>query len=100
MVIFVAKLKKRMYGLKEAAVLPCEQLTTFLNQQGYHHVLGTTGIWKHNTKPTAFCLCVDDIGVKYYSQSDLQHLISTLQRHYDLHTDYSGKHYMGFILDW
>ena len=67
MVTFFAKFKKGMYGLKEVAILAYKQLTTSLNNQGYCHVLGTTGIWKHHTKPTAFCLCVDDIGVKYYS---------------------------------
>ena len=50
------KIKKGMYGLKEAAVLAYDQLTKFLNLQGYHHVPGTAGIWTHRTKSTAFCL--------------------------------------------
>ena len=41
--IFV-KIKKGMYGLKEAAVLAYDQLTEFLNKEGYHHVQGTSGL--------------------------------------------------------
>ena len=89
-----------MYGLKEAAVLAYNQLTDFLNKAGYHHVQGTSGLWTHHTKPTAFCLCVDDIGLKYYNKTDLQHFISTISKHYDYHIDPTGTHYMGFTLTW
>ena len=75
--VFVC-IKKGMYGLKEAAILAYNQLCTFLNKYGYYHVAGTTGMFKHRTKPTAFCVCIDDIGLKYYNQDDLQHFIKAI----------------------
>ena len=39
-----------MYGLKEAAVLAYDQLSTFLDQYGYSHIPGTAGLWTHSTK--------------------------------------------------
>ena len=94
------KIKKGMYGLKEAAVLAYEQLKKFLNKYGYNHVPGTAGIWTHITKPTAFCLCVDDIALKYYNQADLHHFFTALGNHYKYHLDQNGTHYMGLTLDW
>ena len=89
-----------MYGLKEAAILAYDQLSKFFNAAGYHHVPGTAGLWTHSTRPTAFCLCVDDIALKYYNASDLQHFLTTLSTHYKYHIDHSGSHYMGFDLNW
>ena len=93
------KIKKGMYGLKEAAVLAYDQLSGFLNKYGYSHVPGTAGLWKHATKRTAFCLCVDDIALKYYNDEDLQHFLQAIKNHYDYHIDHEGQHYIGLTLD-
>ena len=84
-----------MYGLKEAAVLAYDQLAGFFNKYGYYHVPGTAGLWKHKSKRTAFCLCVDDIALKYYNKQDLQHFLTALKNHYNYHIDYDGTHYIG-----
>ena len=89
-----------MYGLKEAAVLAYDQLAKFMKQYGYTHVPGTSGVWTHHTKPTSFCLCVDDIAVKYYNKADCDHLIQAFSNHYAIHIDHSGSHYMGIKLQW
>lgn len=73
-----ARSKKGMYGLKEAAILAYNWLVKFMKEHGYCHVPGTAGIWKHQTKLIVFCLCVDNIGVKYYYKKDAQHLINIL----------------------
>ena len=80
-----------MYGLKEAAVLAYEQLSKFLNTYGYHHVPGTAGVWTHKIKPTAFCLCVDDIALKYYNLDNPQHFLTALGNHCQYHMDKEGK---------
>ena len=90
------KIVKGMYGLKEAAVLAYNQLSKFMKKYGYYHVPGTSGLWRHISKPTAFCLCVDDIALKYYSNADLQHFLTALGNHYEYHYDSKGKNYMGF----
>ena len=68
------KIKKGMYGLKQASVLAYQHLSKLLIDGGYKQILGSLGMWKHETRQTLFCLCVDDFGVKYFSKEDVQHL--------------------------
>ena len=89
-----------MYGLKEAAVLAYDQLAGFLNSYGYHHVPGTSGLWTHTPKKTAFCLCIDDIALKYHSAHDFEHFLQAIGNHYKYHIDPHGSHYMGLTLNW
>ena len=58
------KIKKGMYGLKQAAVLAYNQLKTNLKPAGYAPIVGTVGMWQHDTKHTKFCLCVDNFGIQ------------------------------------
>ena len=67
---------------------------------GYHPIPLTNGLFKHNKRKTIFALCVDDFGVKYHSQQDLQHLITSLRKYYDISIDYDGQKYCGLQLDW
>ena len=57
-------IKKGMYGLKQAAILAYEQLKKVLLPYGYSPVVGTVGLWQHNTRPIKFCLCVDYFGIE------------------------------------
>ena len=57
------KIKKGMYGLKQAAVLAYTKLSTHLTEAGYKPVIGSMGMWTHKVKKINFCLCVDDFGV-------------------------------------
>ena len=58
------------------------------------------GLWKHKTRPIQFILVVDDFGIKYLKQADLDHLITALKKHYDVTVDLEGKEYMKIELDW
>ena len=89
-----------MYGLKQAAILAYEQLVTNLKQHGYRPLPHTTGMWEHVTRPTKFCLCVDDFGIKYFSKDDADHLLNALRQHYDITTDWTGKNYCGLTFHW
>lgn len=94
------KIKKGMYGLKQAAILAFENLKKNLAPHGYEPIPHTDGMWQHKTKATKFCLCVDDFGVKYYNEADVHHLITALEQHYKISTDWTGKHFCGLTLDW
>ena len=94
------KIKRGMYGFKQAAILAYEQLVDHLKQFEYEPVLGTTCIFRHRTRRTVFCLCVDDFGVKYFSQDDLQHFLQALEAKYTVTTDMQGKHFCGLTFDW
>ena len=67
-----------MYGLKQAAVLAYNQLVKRLAKNGYFPCLFTTGIWKPKTQKTQFCLCVDNFGVKVFSEQDKEHFLQSL----------------------
>ena len=94
------KIKKGMYGLKQASVLAYQNLTKLLTDGGYQHIVGSLGMWKHKTRKTLFCLCVDDFGVKYYSKEDVQHLHDTIAKEYTCKIDWTGKNFLGYTLNW
>ena len=80
-----------MYCLKQAAILACNFLKQNLAPYGYEPIPHTDGLWRHKTRKITFCLCVDDIGIKYFHKDDVNHLISVLQRNYQLSTDWRGQ---------
>lgn len=94
------KIEKGMYGLKQAAILAFENLKKYLAPHGYEPIPHTDGMWQHKTKAAKLCLCVDDFGVKYYNEADVDHLITALEEHYKISTDWTGKHFCGLTLDW
>ena len=97
--IFI-RIKKGMYGLKQAALLGYQQLVEHLKPYGYEPIPHTDGLWKHNARKITFCLCVDDFGVKYFNKADVDHLINALKTRYDISTDWEGENYCGLFLQW
>lgn len=68
-----------MYVIKKAAILAYEQLKENLFHHVYLPICKSNGLWRHETRPPIFALCVDDFGVKYYSEGNANHLINTLK---------------------
>jgi hypothetical protein len=85
------RIKKGMYGLKQAAILAYEHLVNQLAPHGYHPCPYTTGLWQHTSRATKFCLCVDNFGVKYFSKPDADHLLNALHAHYKISVNWEGK---------
>ena len=94
------KIKKGMYGLKEAAILAYQKLLLHLQPRGYYPIPGTSGLWRHKTRRTIFCLCVDDFGIKYFNKDDVEHFKDSLKDHFQFHLDWEGKNYIGLNLHW
>ena len=94
------KIKKGMYGLKQAAILAYNHIKQHLKDFGYHPVQGTVGLWTHKTRNLQFCLCVDDFGVKYFKKEDVEHLLHSIGSIYKYTTDWTGKNYCGMHFDW
>ena len=94
------KINKGMYGLKQAAILAYNQVSSLLKAADYYPIVGSMGMWKHKHRKTIFCLCVDDFGIKYYSKDDVLHLKNTLKPQYTVKIDWSGKDFLGFNFDW
>ena len=87
------KIKKGMYGLKQAAILAYSQLVTKLQPFGYFPSKHTSGLLEHQSRPTRFCLCVNDCGIKTFSSDDTNHLLNALRSVYKISVDMSGSHY-------
>jgi hypothetical protein len=94
------RIKKGMYGLKQAALLAYNNLVTNLAQYGYCPIPHTIGLCQHDTKQTKFCLCVNDFGIKYYNDNDRDHLLNALRDHYTITVDTTGKKFCGLTFDW
>ena len=89
-----------MYGLKQAAILAYDNLQSNLKPFGYQPVVGTVGLWQHISRPTTFCLCVDDFGIKYTSKQDAQHLLDAIGSKYKYTCDWNGTNYCGLTIEW
>ena len=97
--VYIA-IDKGMYGLRNAAILAYDNLKKNLEPHGYTPIAGTVGLWKHETRRTKFCVCVDDFGVKTYNNHDTTHLLNALQASYKITIDRTGSQYCGLQLDW
>ena len=94
------KIKKGMYGLKQDYILSWDNLVSYLAKHGYHPIKHTTGMWEHETRRTKLCLCVDDFGIKSFSDADSNHLLDSLKQHYTVTVDHQGTNFCGLTIDW
>ena len=91
---------KSIYGLKQSGRITHDELVKHLLPYGYKPSKHTPGLWKHETKPISFILCVDDFGIKYIGKHNLQHLQQALKDKYDITQDDTGSLYCGLNLKW
>lgn len=97
-----------MYGLPQAGILANKYLEKRLNEYGYYQSQHTNGLWTHKTRPIQFVLCVDDFGVKYVNQDDVEHLKKALtainpetgKSMFEISVDEKGTRYCGLFMDW
>lgn len=67
-------IKKVMYGLKQSGKISHDKLSLILTNHQFFSSPLTPGLWKHNTRNTSFILCVDDLGVTYINNEEIQYL--------------------------
>jgi hypothetical protein len=72
------KIRKGMYGMKQAALLANQLLQTCLAPFGYYPARHTPGLWMHKTRPISFTLVVDDFAVNYVGKRHAEHLRNAL----------------------
>jgi len=95
-----AKIKGAWYGLKESGRIANEDLVDHLAKHGYHESTFTVGLFTHETRDISFTLVVDDFGIKWKNKDDLNHLITSLEKKYNMKTDMDAKQYVGIDLKW
>ena len=94
------EITKGIYGLPQAGKLAQDQLITVLAKHGFSMCPLTPCLFRHAIRDIAFCLIVDDFGVKYNTRADAQFLANILAPHYQLHIDWSGDKFLGISLGW
>ena len=94
------KMRRGMYGLPQSSISASKLLKERLAADGYFELSHTPGIFKHESRPLWFTLCVDDFGIKHIGKEHALHLIATLKKHYDVKIDWEGSLYCGISLDW
>ena len=94
----MARLDKTIPGLPQSGILSQTALVKHLHSYGYR--LNEGCLLTHTTRPIAAALIVDDFGIKYTDQADLDHLLQALRDKYDITFDSSGTHYIGIDLAW
>ncbi len=88
------------YGLPQAGSLGHDLLKGRLNKEGYFQSQTVSRFWKHTTKPIQFVLVVKNFGIKYLKLEDLDHLVRSLEKHYNVDVDLDGKEFVKIELDW
>jgi hypothetical protein len=89
-----------MWGLPQDGILTNKLLKKCLAPHGYFECKQTPGLWKHLTHPISFTLVVDNFGVKYTRQEDINHLIMCIKEKYELTKDWNDNLFCGIHLKW
>jgi hypothetical protein len=89
-----------MYGLPQAGILMNELLQRRLALDEYLPTKHTHGLWKHKTRPVWFSLAVDYFSIKYIGRKNVEHLMTSIKKNYDISSDWTWSAYCGLKLDW
>ncbi len=87
------EMQRAVWGLPQAGILANKLLKKHLAPHGYFECKQTPGLWKHVTCPISFTLVVDNFGMKYTRQEDINHLIMCIKEKYELTEDWDSNLY-------
>ena len=91
----LCEIAKGMYGLPQAGILAQKQLLTRLAVAGYIQDELVPCVINHKNNGITFTLVVDDFGIKFTNSEGAEHLISTLEQHYEIKVNRTGSKYLG-----
>ena len=90
-----------MYGLLQARILANKLLKKKLTPHRYYGVQHTPRLFKHQWRPIAFTLVVDNFGMKYVGKEYTDHLINILESEYTkIEVDWTESLYYDITLKW
>jgi hypothetical protein len=81
------KIRKGMYGMKQAGRLANQLLQQRLAPYVYCPDRHTPGLWLHKSRPIAFTLVMDDFSVNYVGKYNAHHLRNALLCSCEITTD-------------
>lgn len=79
-----------VYGLKQTGKLATDLLLSRLGEHGHYQCAITPGLCPHCRRLIIFVLSMDNFGIQYVEKCHDEHLLSVLQMHYTIATDWSG----------
>ena len=91
---------KCMYGHPASGRLSNKKLVSILKTAGYHEDAFVDCLFKHETRNITFALVVDDMGIKYSREEDVEHLAATIAPYWKVKLDYTGSQFLGMNLKW
>ncbi len=94
------KMRQAVWGLPQAGILANKLLRRHLLPHDYYKSNNTPGLWKHQTRPIAFTLVVDNFLVKYVGKDHADHLIQCIKETYEITEGWTGDLYCRIKLNW
>jgi hypothetical protein len=91
-------MQKAVWDLSQAGILANKKLRRKLAPFGYFKSVNTRSLWYHESRPISFTLVLDNFGVKYRSQDNVDHLIFSIKKTYKLTKDWTGNLYCEITL--
>jgi hypothetical protein len=91
----MVEINKGIYGLPHAGKIAQDRLIKHLTMHGFHQTPNTNCLFRHESKPIAFTLVVDDFGIKYKGKDNAEYLLQTLRHIYNITVDWTGERYLG-----
>lgn len=89
-----------MFGVKQAGKIANRTLKARMGEDEYYECKHTPGLCQHSTRPIWFSLVIDNIFVSYINHDNAMHLVKSLEKHYELKTDWEAKIFCGVHLKW
>jgi hypothetical protein len=94
-----ASVHKTHYGLPQAGALSQQRLYAHLRQHGYIKLQHAPSCFRNPTGTVRFCLVIDDFAVVWNDKLAMDHLVSTLQKLYQVKVNWAGNKYLGMDVD-
>jgi hypothetical protein len=94
------EISKSIYGLPQSGRQSQDRLIKHLKAHDYIQCRNTPSLFRHKTRDIAFTLVVDDFGIKYTDDADLDHFLATLRMQYEITEDRDVKQkYVGITIE-
>jgi hypothetical protein len=94
------KVLKCLYGHPAAGRLSFLKLKEILEKADFYEHPFVDCLFVHKTRNITFALIVDDMGIKYSEDEDLQFLVDVISPHWKLKVDITGSKFLGMHLVW
>ena len=94
------RIKKGMYGLKQALIITNHELVKHMSPFRYNTVQHSPDLWVHDSRKRLFSIVVDDLCDQYCSTEDADYFFKGLRAKYIITVDMAATVYIGIKIEW